>query len=192
LTEVDTVGSRYYQLVLIWVRDTEMFGEYLRLLPPVVARYGGAGDRSFEPTSVQGAGLELPHIVNLVHYDSKEAYQRFNEDPDFQAIAHLRSGSVDLMSFEGRLRRADPSPDGLADRSYLIDVTTRAGDGIDVPGHHTEYELDLEHGADGPDLAVISYRRGAGPGPETGAAAPPHRHIRLAGRIHPAALPSTG
>lgn len=150
--------SRFYQLVLIWIRDPAMFGEYLRLLPPVVARYGGAADRSFAVTSIQADGLAPPQVVNLVHYDSQDAYQRFNEDPDFRAIEHLRSESVSLMSFEGWLRSADPSTDGLADRHYRIEIG-----GPHHPEDRVEYVLD-------PPSPVSAGQ------------------IRMAGHIHPAFL----
>jgi uncharacterized protein (DUF1330 family) len=175
--------TRFYQLVLIWIHDPAMFGEYLRLLQPVVARYGGAADRSFAVTSIEADGLAPPQVVNLVHYDSRDAYQRFNEDPDFRAIEQLRSGSVSLMSFEGRLRSADPSPDGLADRRYRIEIASAAGISYH-PEDRLEYVLDLEHSAGGPDLAVVSYRSaGAVLDPPSPVSA---GRIRMAGHIHPA------
>ena len=34
-----SADRRYHQLVFIWIRDPAMFAEYLRVLPPIVARY---------------------------------------------------------------------------------------------------------------------------------------------------------
>jgi hypothetical protein len=57
-----------------WIRDPAVFAEYLRDLPPTVARYGGAADLSLRPTTIWADRLDLPDIVNLVHYDDRDAY----------------------------------------------------------------------------------------------------------------------
>jgi uncharacterized protein (DUF1330 family) len=119
-----TADRSYHQLVFIWIRDPAMFATYLRDLPPIVGRYGGAADLSLRPTAIWADGLTLPDIVNLVHYDSREAYEQFNADPDFQAIEHLRAGSVDLLTIEGHLTTADPSPAGSPDRLYTVEVAS--------------------------------------------------------------------
>jgi uncharacterized protein (DUF1330 family) len=168
-----SASRRYHQLVFIWVRDPAMFAEYLRDLPPIVARYGGAADLSLRPTAVWADGLTLPDIVNLVHYDDREAYQRFNTDPDFRNIEHLRAGSVDLMTFEGYLSTADPSPAGSPDRLYNVELATyRDGTGeayrvyeergearMREYGYRVEYVLDAEAAPSSrprPDLIKLS------------------------------------
>jgi uncharacterized protein (DUF1330 family) len=214
---VTDAAERYYQLVLIWVRDAEMFQEYLRLLPPVVGRYGGTADRSIEPTAIRADGLACPQIINLVHYDSERAYEGFTTDPDFAAIEPLRSRSVDLLSFGGRLVQADPSPTDLGERVYTIELATfRDGspaayrryetDGESAMrryGYQTEYTVALRH-APGtprrPDLAKVSYFPDAAA--KSGFEADPvHARIeddlypaavtdpiRITGRVHPATL----
>jgi len=166
-------GRTYHQLVFIWIRDPGMFAGYLRDLPPIVARYGGAADLSLRPTEVRADGLTLPDMVNLVHYDSREAYERFNADPDFAAIEHLRAGSVDLMTYQGHLSAADPSPTAAPQRVYNVELATfRDGGGAAYRayeargearmrkyGHRVEYVLDAETTPTGrprPDLIKIS------------------------------------
>lgn len=114
----------YHQLVFLWVRDPAVFAEYLRDLPPIVARYGGAADLSLRPTTIWANGLALPDVVNLVHYDDRDAYRRFNADPDFARIEPLRAASVDLLTYEGYLTTADPSPDGSAGRVYGVELAS--------------------------------------------------------------------
>lgn len=168
---------RYHQLVFIWVRDPAMFAEYLRDLPPIVARYGGAADLSLRPTAIRADGLTLPDVVNLVHYDDREAYQRFNADPDFRNIEHLRAGSVDLMTFEGYLATTGPSAAGSPERLYNVELATyRDGTGeayrayeeygeahMREHGYRVEYVLDADVNAEAappgrprPDLIKIS------------------------------------
>jgi uncharacterized protein (DUF1330 family) len=163
----------YHQLVFIWIRDPAVFGEYLRALPPVVARYGGAADLSLRPTATSAGGLTLPDIVNLVHYDDRESFERFGADPDFREIEPLRARSVDLHTFEGQLSLADPSPHGSAHRLYEVELATyRDGSGAayrtyeqaDEPrrrrhGYRVEYLLDAQTAPAGrprPDLIKIS------------------------------------
>jgi hypothetical protein len=85
---------------------------------------GGAADLSLRPSTICADGLTLPDVVNLVHYDDREACQRFNADPDFQPIEYLRAGSVDLMTFDGYLSAVAPSPVGLPDTVYSVEVVT--------------------------------------------------------------------
>jgi uncharacterized protein (DUF1330 family) len=167
------VSRRYHQLVFIWIRDPAMFAGYLRDLPPIVARYGGAADLSLRPSAICADGLTLPDVINLVHYDDREAYQRFNADPDFQAIEHLRAGSVDLMTFDGYLSTVAPSPGGLPDTVYNVEVATyRDGSGeayrayeqrgearMREYGYRVEYVLAAETAPAGrprPDVVKIS------------------------------------
>jgi uncharacterized protein (DUF1330 family) len=161
---VMTDRRRYHQLVFIWVRDPKLFAAYLRDLPPIVTRYGGAADLSLRPTAIWAGGLALPDIVNLVHYEDKEAYERFNADPEFQKIEPLRAGSVDLMTYEGYLRTADPSPAGQNGRVYHVEVAYRTDEECDesLPhdyGYRVEYVLDPRTAPPGrphPNLIRIS------------------------------------
>jgi hypothetical protein len=163
----------YHQLVFIWVRGPAVFAEYLRELPPIVARYGGAADLSLRPTTIWADGLDLPDIVNLVHYADRDAYQRFNTDPDFIRIEPLRAASVDLLTYEGYLTTADPSPAGTPERFYTVELATyRDGTGAAYRtyeergenrmreyGYHIEYALAAETtpaGRPRPDLIKIS------------------------------------
>jgi uncharacterized protein (DUF1330 family) len=162
----------YHQLVFIWIRDPAMFAEYLRELPPIVARYGGAADLSLRPTTIWADGLTQPDIVNLVHYDDRAAYQRFNSDPDFMRIEPLRAGSVDLLTYEGYLTTSDPSA-GAPGRVYNVELAgyrDRIGEAYRTYeergearmreyGYHIEYVLAAETAPAGrprPDLIKIS------------------------------------
>jgi uncharacterized protein (DUF1330 family) len=166
-------GRTYHQLVFIWIRNPTMFAEYLHDLPPIVARFGGAADLSLRPGEIWADGLTLPDVINLVHYDSRQAYERFNADPDFAAIEHLRAGSVDLMTFEGYLTAADPSPAGAPERVYNVELATyRDGSGAAYRayeergearmrdyGYRVEYVLAAETAPAGrsrPDVIKIS------------------------------------
>jgi uncharacterized protein (DUF1330 family) len=164
---------RYHQLVFIWVRDPVKFADYLRELPPIVGRYGGAADLSLRPTALWADRLALPDIVNLVHYTDKQAFERFGADPEFRRIEPLRAGSVDLMTFEGYLRPGDPSPAGPPGRLYNVELATfrdGTGDAYRIYeergeavmrryGYRVEYILDAEAAPTGrprPDLIKIS------------------------------------
>lgn len=170
--------KKYHQLVLLWITDPQKFQEYLIKMRPIVTRYGGAGDRSFQPSMIWADGMELPHIVNLVHYDTKESYHSFNNDLEFKKIEHLRSESTKLISFEGYLRVDNPSGNGLSEREYNIEIVNYKdgkGDGykkyemegeskMRKYGFEVEFTLDVEPKPSGikqPDLIKISYFKNA-------------------------------
>lgn len=167
------LGRTYHQLVFVWIRDPQMFAAYLRDLPPIVGRYGGAADLSLRPTAIRAGGLTRPDVVNLVHYDDRDAFRRFNADPDFLAIEPLRAGSVDLMTFEGYLRTEAPPAAGAPGRTFDVEVaTSRDGTGeayrayedrgearMREYGYRVEYVLDAETAPPGrprPDVVTIS------------------------------------
>lgn len=167
-------NEKYYQLVLLWITDLPKFQNYLQKMAPIVTKYGGTGDRSFQPSAIWADGMELPHIVNLVHYDSKKAYEDFNSDPSFKQIEHLRSESARIISYEGYLRVDSRSDNGLLDREYNIEIVnykngsaalyhTYESEGeskMKEYGFKVEFILDIESKPSGkkqPDIAKISY-----------------------------------
>ncbi len=121
-----TKDKKYYQVVMIWVKDQEKFHEYSEKMGPIVAKYGGAGERIITPVSTfyggaTGKGLEAPHMVNIVYYDSKESYEAFEADPDFQKIVHLRSESIEMAGIGGFVEGGELTPGDVANRLYMIE-----------------------------------------------------------------------
>jgi hypothetical protein len=145
-------------------------------MAPIVTKYGGNGDRSFIPSTIWADGVDLPHVINLVHYDTKDAYENFKIDPEFLAIEHLRSESTKIISFEGYLR-GQPMPKittELSDREYNIEIVTykngsselyrkyeAEGEAKMKPyGFNVEFVLDVEpksNSHNAPDIVKISY-----------------------------------
>lgn len=206
-------NSKYHQLVLLWITDAPKFQHYLQQMAPIVTRYGGAGDRSFQPSAIWADGIELPHIVNLVHYDSKKAYENFNNDPDFRKIEHLRSESTKIMSYEGYLQLEKASGDGLKDREYNIEIVRykngspeayreyemKGEEKMKEYGFEVEFVLDIESKSSGkmqPDMAKVSYFKSAA-GKTRFEQDPAHKDIEalypstidsviwISGKIHP-------
>jgi uncharacterized protein (DUF1330 family) len=120
--------NRYYQLVLITLKDLPAFQRYGELLGPIVSKYGGARERWIRPDAVFGEGIAKPDLVNVVHYDSKEAFTAFTRDPAFRDIVHLRNQSIDMIAVDGSPTGGSVTDDGLADRAYLVEIA-RYGDG---------------------------------------------------------------
>jgi uncharacterized protein (DUF1330 family) len=169
-----TENRKFHQLVLIWITHPAKFQEYIEKMRPIVSKYGGIGDRSFQPSAIWAEGMELPHIVNLVHYDSKTAYTDFNNDPEFKRIEHLRSESAKLVSYEGYLRFENVLSAGLKEREYNIEIVNCKNGAPDAYrkyeidgetkireyGFEVEFVLDIEpkpSGIQQPDFAKISY-----------------------------------
>ena len=122
----DTEKERYYQVVLIWVKDPDKFQKYGELLGPIVSKYRGAGERIITPVSTFSAGskadqMEAPHMINIVYYDSKEAYERFERDPDFLKIKHLREESIEMAGIGGEVLGGTLQSGAVSDRLYMIE-----------------------------------------------------------------------
>lgn len=101
--------------------------------------------------------MTTPDVVNLVHYDSRAAFDAFTNDPDFQRIKHLRDQSVDLLSFGGRLTTANPTPPD-AQQVYAIEVIPDGHPDREQGAAPTtvEYVLDIRSKDHRFDLAKIS------------------------------------
>jgi uncharacterized protein (DUF1330 family) len=175
-TPIDKHKAQYYQLVLLWINDPTKFQRYLEYMAPIVSKYGGKGDRSFIPLTIWADAVDLPHVVNLVHYDTKDAYENFKMDPEFLAIEHLRSEATKIISFEGYLRE-HPMPKTtteIFDRAYNIEIVTykngsselyrryeAEGESKMTPyGFNVEFVLDVDpksNSLNGPDIVKISY-----------------------------------
>ena len=121
--------QRYYQVVLIKMKDPERFARYLELMAPIVHRYGGALERALLPETVYAQGVAKPDTINVVHYHNRDAYTAFNADPEFQAIAHLRSESVDMVAVGGRPVRGEVVESGIGDRLYVVEFARFGGGG---------------------------------------------------------------
>lgn len=172
---IETTNGKYYELVLIWVQDPAKFQEYGQKVGPIVQKYGGGMDKIFAPSSIYANGMEQPHIVNLVHYDSKEAYEKFVGDTEFKKIEHLRNESIKMMSFRGYLTIDNSSFENLAERSYNIELANyKSGNNTAYKkyeeegenkmkkyGFNVEFKLDIkEHTStlnSPPDFAKISF-----------------------------------
>lgn len=118
--------EKYYQVVMIWVKDPAKFQEYGEKMGPIVSKYGGMGERILSPVSSfyggeTGKGLSQPHMVNIVFYDSKEAYEQFENDPDFLKIKHLRDASIDMAGIGGTALGGELIKGGVNDRLYMIE-----------------------------------------------------------------------
>jgi uncharacterized protein (DUF1330 family) len=194
--------GRYYQLVLIWLKDAEKFTRYLELMRPIVQRYGGAAERVIAPASIHASAMATPDIANVVFYDSRDAFTSFHQDPAFRAIVHLRSESIDMAQVSGMPVRGDAGEDGLDGRLYVVEVTRFGPEGAAGYRRYEEqeepalarhgYRVERVVAADSasgfgfePDLARIGYFEDAGG--LTRLEEDP-AHARIAKELYPAAV----
>jgi uncharacterized protein (DUF1330 family) len=124
---------RYFQVVLIYMKDPPKFARYLELMAPIVQRYGGALERALLPEAVYVEGASKPDTVNIVHYDSRDAFSAFNADPEFQAIAHLRSESIDMGAVGGFTIGGAGTSGDARERVYMVEFARFAASG--APGY---------------------------------------------------------
>ncbi len=116
--------KQYYQVVMIWMKDPAKFQDYAGKMGPIVAKYGGNGERIISPVKsiyAGNAGIKQPDMINIVYYDSKEAYEKFENDPEFQKIKHLRTESIDMAGIGGFATEGEIKSGAVADRLYMLE-----------------------------------------------------------------------
>jgi hypothetical protein len=113
--------SNYFQLFLIWLRDTPMFDRYQHDVAPVARRYGTV-ERSLTPTEIYAIGLRCPDIANVTVAPSRQAVLDLAADPEFQAVVGLRTDSTTLARVAGTSTFGHVTEDGLAERVYLVEL----------------------------------------------------------------------
>ncbi|MBL4684409.1 MAG: DUF1330 domain-containing protein [Nannocystaceae bacterium] len=140
-TPTKDTAQRYYEVVFIWVKDPEKFNEYLTKSAPIVQRYGGSLERMLVPDEIYAKGIEKPDIVNIVYYDSAQAVADMNRDPDFKAVVHLRTESIDMIAVGGVAAGGVVTQNALKDRTYLVEIAEYSDKG--AAGYRT-YETEAE------------------------------------------------
>jgi uncharacterized protein (DUF1330 family) len=123
------VDVRYFQVVLINMKDPPKFARYRELMAPIVQRYGGALERALLPEAVYAEGVPKPDTVNVVYYDSRDAFSAFNADPAFQAIAHLRAESIRMAAVGGLVSGGAITSGDVRERLYTVELARFAASG---------------------------------------------------------------
>jgi uncharacterized protein (DUF1330 family) len=134
-------SERYYQLVFIGLKDPAMFHRYCELSAPIVRPYGGALERMLAPTAIHADAVAKPDIVNVVYYDSRDAFRDLSRDPAFREVLPLRSASITMATVDGPSRRGAVVPGDPATRHYLVEVARYGARGA---RGYEEYEAEVE------------------------------------------------
>lgn len=87
-----------YLLVLARISDRLRFGNYVRALPPIYARYGGRYLAVAPALSVEQFGhTETPQSVVVSRWPSFEQLSRFWSSPDYREVADLRARTGEFL-----------------------------------------------------------------------------------------------
>ncbi len=83
-----------YLLVRAKVTDMEQYGEYMKLTPAIVEKFGGqfiirGGDKLILE------GPDSPERIVLLKFDSSEAARRMYNSDEYQAAIKLRQGAAE-------------------------------------------------------------------------------------------------
>jgi hypothetical protein len=208
------IDRRYYQLVLMRVKDAPLFGTFLDRVAPLAARHGHGLERMLAPDAIYANGIAKPDIVNVVYYENRGAFDAFESELDLQGLRELRSEALDLCTLAGWSSGDGVVPETSGPRRYIVEVARfgpRGADGYrayeaDADAAMARYGYRVERviepeSASGlgfePQLAKIAYFE-PGDGMERFHADPAHarierglypaavdRSIWLTGRVHP-------
>ena len=86
----------FSMLNALWFKaegGTEKYKEYLVAAHPFMLKHGGSSDSRYEP-EVSLIGTFDADLVFFVDWPSQEAFLAFVQDPDYQAIQHLREEAI--------------------------------------------------------------------------------------------------
>lgn len=83
-----------YLLVRAKVTDMEQYGEYMKLTPAIVEKYGGqfvirGGDKLILE------GPDSPERIVLLKFDSSDAARRMYNSDEYQAAMKVREGAAE-------------------------------------------------------------------------------------------------
>ena len=117
-----TDPEHFYQLVFIYMKDPAKFQEYAQKLGPVVSKYGGFAERIIMPESIYPDSIDKPDMVNIVYYDSEEAYRQFEKDPEFLALKPLRAQAIDMKGINARPSGGQLIDGDLQNRPYMVEL----------------------------------------------------------------------
>jgi len=85
-----------YMLNVLWFKPEgggERYKEYLKAAGPVSAKYGGKMLTAYVPEAAIIGELDAD-LVFVVEWPSWDVFQSFVNDPEYQAIRHLREESI--------------------------------------------------------------------------------------------------
>jgi uncharacterized protein (DUF1330 family) len=93
----------HYSMVTLTPTDESWIPGYLEAVTPIVAKYGGKYlARTVKHEHLEGAG-QAEALCVLLEWPSKEAFDAFYNDPDYQPHlkARLAGSKGDMYSVEG-------------------------------------------------------------------------------------------
>ncbi len=92
------MSEKVYMLNALWFKadgGAEKYQEYGAAAAPLVAKYGGhLVTPAFSPHTALIGDFD-PDVFFVVEYPDWESFRSLPDDPDYQAIAHLREEAID-------------------------------------------------------------------------------------------------
>jgi|tagenome__1003787_1003787.scaffolds.fasta_scaffold19156258_1 uncharacterized protein (DUF1330 family) len=86
-------GKKAYVLVQVDVTDAQRYGEYTKLSPGIIAKFGGRFlARGGRTTTLEGTPARGRVVV--IEFPSFERAQEFYNSPDYEAARKVRAGAA--------------------------------------------------------------------------------------------------
>ncbi len=85
-----------FMLNVLWFKPdggAARYGEYMKAVWPVAARYGGRKQESYVPEAAVIGELDAD-LIFMVQWPDRQSFEQFLQDPDFQAVRHLREDAI--------------------------------------------------------------------------------------------------
>lgn len=86
--KMETKNEEIVNVALMYLKEgeKERFEEYKKKGGAILKKYGGKIERVIKPTMLAEGELKMPDEIHFATYPSLEAFNKFNEDPEFIKI----------------------------------------------------------------------------------------------------------
>ncbi len=100
--EVEMEEEKLYAVMLLWVRDPEMFAEYQEQAKPIIAKHGMHIERWLVTKNIDGNGMERPDEIVVTWFENAAAKDALEHDPEFQKVVEIRDKAVKLVAITAK------------------------------------------------------------------------------------------
>ncbi len=100
--EVEMEEEKLYAVMLLWVRDPELFAEYQEQAKPIIAKHGMHIERWLVTENIDGDGMERPDEIVVTWFENAAAKDALEHDPEYQKVMEIRDKAVKLVAITAK------------------------------------------------------------------------------------------
>ncbi len=158
-TKVTFKSNKVYEFAYATVNSekTEVLGEYIQKVIPIVAKYGGKPFTSFSVVKSESEKFQV-NTVAIFEWDSPQARLNLLADKDYRKITHLRDAAIqNEMQFGWFNVKQDSPIEFKSDKIYEIGTANlvKDGEGILQDYNQIAEPIKRSYGGDYPEFKIV-------------------------------------